>query len=76
MLEYVTVETVEWEQARTAKYGCPAGTDYYTRVIRRATWPQDGSIYAGITYEDNAVWIGPVKGMRHVQASSSNYPAK
>jgi hypothetical protein len=76
MLEWVTVETVQSEQQRGARFGCPAGTDYYTRIVQRATWPQDGSIYAGITYERNTVWIGPEKGMKHVQVSSSQYPAK
>lgn len=69
------VHRAEWSERRGPMYGTPAGTDYYTAIYTRKTWPQDGSVYAGITYETKWVWIGNGPGRRNVVVHHSDYPA-
>lgn len=77
-LEWKEVRRAEWSAPRppAPNGSCPPGTDYFTAVDRQATWPQDGSKYAGITYEDHMVWIGPEPGFQHTVVAHSQYPAK
>ncbi len=76
-LEWKEVRRTEWSvPAPPAPNGsCPAHTDYYERVWERVTWPDDGSIYAGRTYEQQWTRIGPEKGRYHVVTEHSQYPA-
>lgn len=72
------VRRVSWSEPRPpAPNGSTVGgIDYYTAVYERYTWPQDGSIYAGKTYETKWIWIGPSPDYMHVVVSHSNYPVK
>jgi hypothetical protein len=76
-LEWREVRRTQWSEPRppAPNGSCPGGTDYFTAVWKQATWPQDGSQYAGITYEDEMTWIGPEPGFAHAVVSHSQYPA-
>lgn len=74
-ITYTEIHRHEWSENRTAQHGAPAGTDYFTVVYSRGTWPQDGTTYAGIEYEERVTWIGNAPGAQHVVYSHSNYPA-
>lgn len=77
-LQWQEVSRTEWEHpAPPAPNGSSAGgTDYGVTILEQATWPQDGSVYAGRTYEQCWIWQGPdAKYRDHVIISHSQYPA-
>jgi hypothetical protein len=68
----------EWESPRPpAPNGSTGpGTDYGVTIWEQATWPQDGSTFAGWAYEQKWVRQGPGPGYRdHVIIGHSQYPA-
>lgn len=76
--EWTEVSRVEWEApVPPAPNGStPAGTEYGVTVCEQMTWPDDGSIYAGRTYEQKWVRVGPSPEYRdHVVVHHSQYPA-
>lgn len=73
--EYVEIHRKNWSEPRPAQRGCPAGTDHFTAIYERGTWPEDGTRYAGIEYESCWVWIGDEPGRRNAVVSHSTYPA-
>lgn len=73
-LDYTEVHRSEWSTPTPPHLGSSGGTDYFTAVYSRATWPDDGSAYVGITYEDKFVWIGNAPGALHTVVEHSNYP--
>jgi len=78
-LDWREISRAEWERPRPpAPNGSTAGgTDYYVTVREQATWPADGSIYAGRRYEQSWTWIGPSADYRqHVVVSHATYPAE
>ena len=77
-MEWREVRRAEWSQPRPpAPNGSTrGGTDYWQAVYEQSTWPQDGSTFAGITYEQEWVRIGPEPGFYPVIVRHSNYPAK
>lgn len=76
-LNWQEVRRVRWSEARppAPNGSCPGGTDYYERTWERVTWPDDGSTYAGRTYEQQWTRIGPEEGRYHVITEHSTYPA-
>jgi hypothetical protein len=76
--DYTEVRRVCWSEPRPpAPNGSTVGgTDYYTAIYSRMTWAQDGGKYAGRTYEDKQIWIGPSPDYMHVLVGHSNYPAE
>lgn len=75
--EWTLVRESEWDRPAPAHLGAPDGGHDYglTRFFRR-TWPQDGSQFAGITYEQRIAWQGPTPEYRtHVVIGHSDYPA-
>jgi hypothetical protein len=54
--------------------GATSAVVHRTTVLKRFTWPQDGSRYAGLTYEEHWSWSGPEAGYRHVVTHHSEYP--
>jgi hypothetical protein len=76
---------LDWQEVKTEQWSAPrppapngsvsGGTDYFEAAYERVTWPDDGSIYAGITYEQKWVRIGPEPGFYPVVVSHSQYPA-
>lgn len=78
MSDWQEVRRVEWETPRppAPNGSTPAGTDYGVTIYEQMTWPQDGSKYAGRTYEQEWVKQGPGPEYRdHVILSHSTYPA-
>ncbi|HZP49651.1 hypothetical protein [Actinocrinis sp.] len=69
--EWTEVRRATWSEFSTAPNGSSSGTDYYTAIWTRRTWPQDGSSYAGHTYERKEIWIGPTPDYMHVLVSLS-----
>jgi len=77
-LQYREVSRREWETpAPPAPNGsAPPSTDYFVEIREQATWPADGSTFAGWTYEQCWVRQGPGPEHRdHVIVSHSQYPA-
>lgn len=77
-LTWREVSRVPWQSPRPpAPNGSTGpGTDYGVTVKEQATWPQDGSTFAGRTYEQCWVWQGPSPDFRQaVIISHSQYPA-
>jgi len=71
------VSRTEWERpAPPAPNGSTrGGTDYGVTVIERKVWPQDGSIYAGRSYDTCWTYLGPDASYRdHVVIGHSDYP--
>lgn len=75
-LTWTEIHRESWSEHRPARFGGPAGTDHFTTIYARATWPDNGSIYAGRTYEMRTTWIGPEQGMLHVVNRRDEYPAE
>jgi hypothetical protein len=77
-LNWREVARTEWESPRppAPNGSTPAGTDYGVTVREQATWPDDGTVFAGRTYEQRWVYQGPGPEYRdHVVVSHSQYPA-
>lgn len=74
--QWTEVHRVSWDSPRRGLHGCPDGRDYFTAIYERMTWPEDGSKYAGITYERRTIWIGNAPGICNVVHRSDEYPAE
>lgn len=71
------INRVNWSAPRppAPNGSTPAGIDWGVTIYTRKTWPQDGSCFAGITYETKMVYQGPSPEYRdHVLIHHSNYP--
>jgi hypothetical protein len=73
-LEYVEVSRSESSAPAPYHPGAPKSTDHVTVVVLRAVWPQDGSRYAGKSYDRRETWMGPAQGVCHVLVNSEDYP--
>jgi hypothetical protein len=58
--EWALISEHEWDRPGVPHLGNPVpGTDYGVTRVYRMTWPDDGTDFAGITYEKTMRWQGP-----------------
>lgn len=74
--EYIEVHRQTWSAPKPYHYGSAGGTDYYTAVYSRQTWPQDGSSYAGCVREQRSLYISATPQFQGHLVELSSYPAE